>query len=89
MCAPTIVGTRRVAPEDDRAAHGLRLEAHVVVEQLDEVALGPRERLGHRARESAGAAEVRLRDDLQRLAERCARPRGTRAARRRGGRPGR
>ena len=59
-----------VAAEHDRTPNGLGLETDIVIEELDEVALRAVERFGHRSRESAGAAEIRLRDDPQRLAER-------------------
>jgi hypothetical protein len=63
-------GLGRVAAEEDGTADRFRLDLHVVVEQLHEVALVALHRLVHRAGEAAGSAEVALRDHLQGLSER-------------------
>ena len=78
-----------VACEPHGAGDALGLDRHVVVEQDDEVALTRIEGLGHRAREPAGAAEVRLLDQWSGRRRARRRPRRSRPRREPSGCPGR
>ena len=59
----------RVLPEEDGPADRLGLDAHIVVEELHEVAVFSRECLDHGSGEAAGAPEVRLTKHNELLAQ--------------------
>ena len=70
MCPPTRIGWRARSAKVARPDDALRLADHVVVEQQEVVALVVGlERLVHRSREPARAAEVALLDHVELVAE--------------------